>query len=88
MIKHTLNMKEEQGFTVAKYYTRLPIIHTQVGINFIKVVKKKQGKQYQQKEAGKEEKVLKNEEKGKHVSLIKLNIKEINYTSLINNLLH
>ena len=85
MIKHTLNMKEEQGFTAAKYHTRLPIIHTQVDINFIEVVKKKQGKQYQQKEAGK---VLKNEEKGKHVSLIKLNIKEINYTSLINNLLH
>lgn len=84
MIKHTLNLKEEQGFTVAKYHTRLPIIHTQVDINFIEVVKKKQGKQYQQKEAGK---VLKNEEKGKHVSLIKLNIKEINYT-LINNLLH
>ena len=84
MIKHTLNLKEEQGFTVAKYHTRLPIIHTQVDINFIEVVKKKQGKQYQQKEAGK---VLKNEEKGKHVSLIKLNIKEIKYT-LINNLLH
>ena len=44
MIKHTLNLKEEQGFTVAKYHTRLPIIHTQVDINFIEVVKKKQGK--------------------------------------------
>lgn len=57
MIKHTLNMKEEQGLTVARYHTRLPIIHIQMDINFIRVVKKKQGKQYQQKEAGKEEKV-------------------------------
>lgn len=50
-------MKEEQGLTVATYHTRLPIIHIQMDINFIRVVKKKQGKQYQQKEAGKEEKV-------------------------------